>query len=132
MTPPVPTATPVTEPYWTAAARGVFLLPKCQRCGRFHHHPRPWCPHCWSTDLDWAEPSGRGTLLTYSVVHQPPSPRFDVPYVLAVVRLDEGPQLMCNLVDVDPADVHCDMAVEVTFERRGEFALPQFRPNREV
>jgi hypothetical protein len=129
---PGPTVNPVTEPYWTAAAGGVFLLPKCVACGRFHHHPRPWCPHCWSLDLEWAQPSGRGTLVTYSVVHQPPSPGFDVPYVLAVVRLDEGPQLMCNLVDADPADVRCDLPVEVTFEQRGDIALPQFSPIREA
>jgi hypothetical protein len=66
------------------------------------------------------------------VVHQAPSPAFDVPYVLAIVRLEEGPQLMCNLIDVEPAAVRCDLPVEVTFEKRGDFALPQFRPVRDV
>lgn len=131
-TKPVPTPNTTTARYWTAAAEGVFLLPTCRTCGRFHHHPRPWCPHCWSTDLDWAEPSGRGTVVTYSVVHQPPSPGFDVPYVLAVVRLDEGPQLMCNVVEIDPGEVRCDMPVAVTFEVRGDLALPQFRPRGAV
>jgi uncharacterized OB-fold protein len=129
---PVPTVNPVTEPYWAAAERGVFLLPRCRTCGRFHHHPRPWCPYCWSTELDWESPCGRGIVLTYSVVHQPPSPGFQVPYVLAVVRLDEGPQLMANILQVDPAGMRCDLRVEVTFERRGERALPQFRPAQEV
>jgi uncharacterized OB-fold protein len=129
---PVPTVSPVTEPYWSAAARGQFVLPRCRACGRFHHHPRLWCPHCWSFDLEWARPCGRGIVVTYSVVHQPPSPGFEVPYVLAVVRLDEGPQLMCNLVEADPAEVCCDLPVEVTFERRGEIAVPQFRPVREA
>lgn len=129
---PVPGINAVTEPYWSAAARGVFLLPKCRSCGRFHHHPRPWCPYCWSSDLGWDQPSGRGSVVTYSVVYQPPSPGFDVPYVLAVVRLAEGPRLMCNIVDVDPADVCCELPVEVTFEPRGEVAVPQFRPIEEV
>jgi uncharacterized OB-fold protein len=129
---PVPTVSPATEPYWSAAARGQLVLPKCLVCGRFHHHPRLWCPHCWSLDLEWVRPCGRGIVVTYSVVQQPPSPGFEVPYVLAVVRLDEGPQLMCNLIDADPAEVRCDLPVEVTFERRGEIALPQFRPVREA
>jgi uncharacterized OB-fold protein len=128
---PVPTPNAVTEPYWSAAAEGVFLLPKCRSCGRFHHHPRPWCPYCWSRDLGWESPSGKGTVVTFSVVHQPPSPGFDVPYVLAVVRLDEGPQLMCNLVEIDPDDVRCDLPVTVTFEARGDGAVPQFRPTEE-
>ncbi len=97
---------------------------------RFHHHPRPWCPHCWSTDLEWREPSGRGQVVTYTVVHQPPSPEFETPYVLAVVRLQEGPQMMTNIVDVTPEEVHVDLEVVVTFERRGEMSLPQFRPAR--
>ncbi|MCC2656115.1 MAG: nucleic acid-binding protein [Panacagrimonas sp.] len=125
---PLPSVDPITEPYWTAASRGEFLLPRCRACDRFHHHPRRWCPHCWSSDLAWERPSGRGTVVTYSVVHQPPSPAFAVPYVLAVVKLDEGPQLMCNLLGIDAADVRCDLVVEVVFERRGEMALPQFRP----
>lgn len=125
---PVPSINPTTEPYWKAATRGEFLLPRCQACGRFHHQPRLWCPYCWSSKLEWAQPSGRGVLLTYSVVYQPPSPAFEVPYVLAIVRLDEGPQLMCNLIDTDPAELRCDLLVEVTFEQRGDVALPQFRP----
>lgn len=128
MSAPLPSIDPVTEPYWSAASRGVFLLPRCKVCDRFHHHPRRWCPHCWSSELEWAQPSGRGVVVTFSVVHQAPSPAFAVPYVLAVVKLDEGPQLMCNLLEIDPADVRCDLSVEVMFEKRGERALPQFRP----
>ncbi len=127
---PVPTPTPATRRYWESAAEGVFLLPRCRDCDRFHHHPRRWYPYCWSTELDWDSPSGRGTVVTYSVVHQAPSPGFTVPYVLAVVRLDEGPQMMCNLVEVDPDEVRCELPVEITFEPRDELAVPQFRPNR--
>lgn len=124
---PIPTPNPATEPYWSAAARGEFLLPRCGQCGRFHHHPRLWCPYCWSGELRWEKPSGRGILVTYSIVHQPPSPCFTPPYVLAIVRLDEGPQLMCNVVETELGELRCELPVEVTFEARGEAALPQFR-----
>ena len=124
---PVPEISEVTRPYWQAAAEGRLMLPRCNACDGVQHPPRDWCPHCWSKDLTWTEMSGRGVVLTFSVVHQPPSEGFDVPYVLAVVKLEEGPQMMCNIVDCAPGDVRVDMAVAVTFEARGDIALPQFR-----
>lgn len=129
MTPlPEPKVEASTAPYWEAAAEGRLLLPRCRACGRVHHHPRGLCPYCWSTDLDWVEAAGTGQVVTYSIVHQPPSPAFAVPYVLAVVELAEGPRMMTNIVEVAPADVTVGMAVEVTFERRITITLPQFRP----
>ncbi len=128
---PLPEVDDATLPYWSAAHEGRFVLPRCNACDRFHHHPRRWCPYCWSTDLRWEEASGLGVVVTFSVVHQAPSAGFETPYVLAVVRLEEGPQMMTNIVDCDPTEVVCEMAVEVTFEARGDISLPQFRPKRE-
>ena len=125
---PVPETTPVTAPYWEAAAEGRFLLPRCRACDRFHHHPRPWCPYCWSTELDWHEASGHATVVTFSVVHQPPTPAFEVPYVLAVVELVEGPTMMTNIVDISPDQVRIGMKVAVGFDRRGDLAVPVFHP----
>lgn len=125
---PEPRVDAVTAPYWEAAAEGRLVLPRCRRCGRCHHHPRGLCPHCWSTDLEWVDAEGTGTVVTFSIVHQPPSPGFGVPYVLAVVELAEGPRMMANVLDVDPAAVRIGMPVEVTFERRDTTTLPQFRP----
>lgn len=123
---PLPNTNPATRPYWDAANDGRFVLPRCNDCGRYHHHPRRWCPHCWSTDLGWDEASGRGTVVTFSVVHQPPSDAFEVPYVLAVVRLAEGPAMMTNVVGADPDEMECGMEVQVVFEERGPMTLPQF------
>jgi uncharacterized OB-fold protein len=66
-------------------------------------------------------------VLTYTVVHQPPSPAFAAPYVLAVIELLEGPRMMANVVGCSPDDVRVGAPVEVTFEPRGEVAIPQFR-----
>jgi uncharacterized OB-fold protein len=120
-----------TRPYWDAAREGRLLLQRCRACATWIHYPRAWCPRCWSTDLAWTESPGRGRVVTYSIVHQAPFESYadDAPYVLAVIRLDEGPQMMTNLVGIDPSMVAIDMAVEVTFETRtGGFAVPQFRP----
>lgn len=128
---PLPRVNETTRPYWDAAREGRLSIQRCRGCRTWICYPRAWCPSCWSTDLEWADASGRGRVVTYSIVHQAPFESYagDAPYVLAVVKLDEGPQMMANVLEVDPAKMAIDMPVEVTFETRtGGFAVPQFRP----
>ncbi|MEW1774282.1 Zn-ribbon domain-containing OB-fold protein [Streptomyces sp. NPDC086777] len=115
-----------TRPYWDAAAEGRFLLRRCGSCGRAHHYPREFCPHCWSEDVTWERASGRATLYTWSVVHRNDLPPFGdrVPYVAAVVDLAEGPRMMTELVATDPETLRAGLDLEVAF-REG---APVFRP----
>jgi uncharacterized OB-fold protein len=124
-----------TQPYWDAAAEGRLLLRRCDGCGRAHHYPREFCPHCWSEDVRWERASGRATLYTWSVVHANDLPPFRerVPYVAAVVQLDEGPRLMTTLIDCDPAHLRPDMPVSADFASFTSNAepgppVPVFRP----
>jgi uncharacterized OB-fold protein len=81
--------------------------------------------------VDWEEASGRATLYTWSVVHQNDLPPFAerVPYVAAVVDLEEGPRMMTNVVDCPFDDLRVGMALEVTFRAETEeISLPLFRP----
>ncbi|MEU1102995.1 OB-fold domain-containing protein [Streptomyces tibetensis] len=89
-----------TRTYWDAAAEGRLLIRRCVACGRAHHYPREFCPHCWSEDVRWETASGRATLYTWSVVHRNDLPPFPdrVPYVAAVVELAEGPRMMTEIV----------------------------------
>jgi len=121
---PVPAPTAVTKPYWDAAREGRLLLQRCTSCGAVTHYPRPLCPSCWSSALEWVDASGRGRVHSATVVHHPPSPAFPVPYVLAIVELEEGPRMMANVLGGAPVGIGA--AVRLTFERRGDFALPQF------
>ncbi len=128
----LPTPDLETQPFWDACRDGKLLIKRCAECGRAHFYPRPFCPHCWSTAVDWEEASGRATLYTYSVVHRndlPPWPD-RVPYVAAVVDLDEGPRMMTNVVDCPPDDVAVGMALEATFREEEGWAFPAFRPRR--
>jgi uncharacterized OB-fold protein len=128
---PVPRVTETTRPYWEGAQQGKLLLQRCRRCQSTIHYPRPWCPACWATELDWVEAAGRGRVLTFTVVHQAPFEAYaeDVPYVLAVVRLEEGPQMMANVLGVEPGAMRVDLPVRVVFEQRsGGFRVPQFEP----
>jgi uncharacterized OB-fold protein len=79
----------------------------------------------------WEDASGRATLYTWSIVRQNDLPPFNekVPYVAAVVDLDEGPRMMTNVVGCDHDDLAVGMALMVDFEDIGEgFHIPVFRP----
>jgi uncharacterized OB-fold protein len=122
----VPEIDAFTRPYWDAAAAGRLLIRRCGSCGRAHHYPREFCPHCWSEDVGWEEASGRATLYTWSTVHRNDLPPFGdrTPYVAAVVDLAEGPRMMTELVECAGRDASVDMPLLVTF-REGN---PVFRP----
>ncbi|HBY95408.1 MAG: Zn-ribbon domain-containing OB-fold protein [Ardenticatenaceae bacterium] len=128
---PVPPIHPWTEPYWDAAKSGKLMIQCCQACHQNIFYPRLSCPFCFSDRIEWIECSGRGSVYTFSVVRNNPPSAFadDLPFVIAIVRLEEGVQMMTNIVACDPADVYCDMPVAVTFERlNDEITLPKFRP----
>ena len=127
----VPEPTPDTQPFWDGCARGELMLQRCRACGKPYFYPRPVCPECGSTDVEWFTASGRATLYSYVINHRPaPGFEADAPYAIAVVELAEGPRLLTNLVDVepDPDALPLDLPVEVRFETAGEAAVPVFRP----
>ncbi|MGV9312881.1 Zn-ribbon domain-containing OB-fold protein [Streptomyces sp. NPDC003691] len=129
-----------TRPYWDAAAAGALLLRHCRACGKPHHYPREFCPYCWSGDGEWVAATGRATLYTWSVVHRNDLPPFDrrVPYIAAVVELEEGPRLMTEVVECEEGRLRIGMRLEVTFrvmeeegegaEGEGAVVVPVFRP----
>jgi uncharacterized protein len=126
---PVPPVTPDAAPYWQGARERKLLLQRCGACGTVRFYPRALCPSCWSDGADWIEASGRGRVHSYTVIHRPPAPAFAarVPYVVALVDLEEGPRMMTNVVGEGAHDVRIDDPVRVTFEERaGGFVLPQF------
>lgn len=93
-------------------------LPRCQDCAAFHFYPRSRCPECGSARLEWQPVSGDGTVYSYTVVHRAPAPEFagEVPYVVAVVALAEGPHLMSRIVGIAPEAVRIGMAVRARFD----------------
>jgi hypothetical protein len=130
---PVPVVQPWALPYWQAAREGRLVLQHCNACDRPIHYPRIACPHCGSDDLGWQPASGRGTIYSFTVVQSNAPSAFiaDMPYVVAVVRLAEGVQMLSNIVQCDPDSLSCDQPVEVVFEAlNDEFTLPKFRPVR--
>jgi uncharacterized OB-fold protein len=113
----IPTIDAASAPYWEAARQGRLLIAECAACGKVHHYPRPFCPFCWSEDVRPVQASGGGTLYTYSTVYVNDLSPFKerLPYVAALVELDEGPRLMTTIEGVDPADLRVGMPVIAGF-----------------
>jgi uncharacterized OB-fold protein len=126
-----PRPTPETAHYWQGAALGELRIQLCRACGEHYFYPRPACPHCGSLDTVWVVASGRARLHTYLINHRPAGGfERDAPYAIAVVELEEGPRMMTNIVGVDqtPEALQLDMALQVSFETRGEQTVPVFGP----
>jgi uncharacterized OB-fold protein len=123
-----PTAGP-TGFFWTSGADGELRFLRCSSCSYFIHPPTSYCPQCGNRDAAPHETSGRGTVYSFTVNHQPWDGDGD-PYVIGVVELDEQPglRLMTNIVDVAADEVRIGMPVEVVFEGHGDVHLPLFRP----
>jgi uncharacterized OB-fold protein len=125
--------TDATRPYWEAARDSRLCLPKCEACGDVFFPPKHICPACRSDKITWITASGEGEILSLSAVYMQPFEGYadEFPYVLAIVRLAEGPQLMTNIVDCDVNTLRIGDRVNVCFEERGDGArIPQFRPVR--
>lgn len=128
MTPLSPDAD--SAPFWDATRSGRFVIQRCAACSTYQHYPRVLCTTCSATDLTFVEVSGRGSIYSFTVVHRSPNPKlFPVPYVVALIKLEEGPLLMSNIVSADPTSIKCDQPVELEWKDRSDgFRLPMFRP----
>jgi hypothetical protein len=124
-----PSLTEVSRPFWTGGARGQLLILWCAACGRWVHPPRAACAACGGP-LEPRPVSGRGTVFTFTVNRQAFRPDLPVPYVIAIVELEEQSdlRLMTNIVGCPAGDVKIDLPVQVEFREQGDVFAPVFRP----
>ena len=110
---PLPQPDHVSKAFWEAAADGKVLYQECTSCGHRQFYPRAMCTEC-AGDVEWREASGRGTVHTFTVIRQNWAKPFveELPYIVAMVELDEGVKMMTNITDVDIDTVAVGMAVE--------------------
>ncbi len=127
---PLPVPTPQTQPFWDALAEGRVELQHCSDCERYVYYPRTHCPGCLTRDLEWRELSGNGVVHTYTIARRPTAPPWseDLPQLIAVVELDEGPRLTTELVNVDPDAIEVGMRVQPVFQAVGEATLLLYEP----
>jgi uncharacterized OB-fold protein len=118
--------------YWQAAREHRLAIQRCADCGAWRHPPGPVCWRCRSFRHEYAPVSGRGEILSYTVVHQQLLPELAgvPPYNVIVVALEDarGVHIVSNLVDAPAEDLTVGLPVEVVFEDvSDEITVPRFR-----
>lgn len=131
----LPQLNDLNRAFWTSGRDGALRFLRCGDCGYYVHPPAPLCPRDLSKNLSPQPVSGRATVATYTVNHQPWMPGPELPYVVAIVEIEEQPslRLTTNLVHCAPDDVHIGMKVQVVFEHRPDpddedLWIPLFEP----
>ena len=130
---PIPVPQVESDVYWQGAKKHELWLRNCNDCGNAYFYPRDISPCCFSRNTGWRQASGNATLFTYAIVHRAPHMGFvgDVPFVTAMVELEEGPIMPTNIVidDPTPENLQIGMPLEVVFEDiTDDIALPKFKP----
>jgi uncharacterized protein len=112
----LPEITAVNQPFWDGCAAGELRLQQCDQC-RTHRFPDgPVCPRCLSGASRWQPVSGKGTLWSWLRMHQRYFPAFadEVPYLVAYIKLAEGPFMVSALVE-EPERLAVDLPVQAVF-----------------
>lgn len=127
--------TPETKPFWDGLKQGKLMLPKCNDTGQVFFYPRAVSPFTGSRNLSWVQASGRGKLFSFEILHRAfvRDVKVPLPYILAMVELDEGPRLLSNLINIapDPKLLKCDMPVEIVYHKlTDDVTIPLFQPAR--
>jgi uncharacterized OB-fold protein len=129
---PLPVPDSESAPFWASCRAHKMKIVRCTACGQVRFPPTSFCPKCQSAEHEWVEASGVGKIFSWIVVRHPvPKDVYalDVPYVVALVELDEGVRMPTNIVDCAPEDVRADMRVQVTYrDVTDEVTLPVFAP----
>ncbi|MBS0641613.1 MAG: Zn-ribbon domain-containing OB-fold protein [Proteobacteria bacterium] len=130
-TKPIPVPDDISAPFFDGARQGRLMLQHCTACSKWSFPVRERCPHCFAPKLEWRAASGRGTLYTFTIMHQVMNPGFasSVPYNVAQVDLEEGVRMVSNVIGISNDALKVGMKLEAVFEDVGEnVSLPKFRP----
>lgn len=126
---PVPRSAPESVPYWEGTRLGELRYQQCTTCGAANFGPGLVCRSCRSRDLRWTIGAGCGFVYSWTVVWRPQTPAFDVPYAPAIIRLDEGYDILTALIGLDHDQIAAGLRVAVEFHPiSSEITLPFFRP----
>ena len=127
---PLPdTADPVMAPFWAGCREGRLRVQRDRETGAIHWPPKPGY---WKGGrLEWIDASGRGEVYSYVVAYPPFLPAFaeQMPHILVLVQLEEGPRLVGYMVNTTPEAMRFGLPVRVVFKRLTDDAtLPVWEP----
>lgn len=113
--------------WWEAVDGGHLPIQRCADCGTLRHPPRPMCGQCQSLSWDSIDSAMAGEIVSFTALHYPQFPGYPSPVICAVIRLDEGVNLVANIVDCEPGDVAIGQRVQGRIEVIDDNnTLPQF------
>jgi hypothetical protein len=125
---PLPRPSSISQPFWDGCRAGRLLYQRCMTCGHTVFEPAPLCRWCTGRILQWEESIGQGDVYSWTVAYRPQSEAFTIPYAPVIVNLDEGFQMLSNIIDCDTNDLAVGMRVQVVFCEVGQMTLPYFKP----
>ncbi|MDY6827941.1 MAG: OB-fold domain-containing protein [Pseudomonadota bacterium] len=122
---------PLNQQFWELCQTGWLHIQRCTGCGAWRHLPRYQCAHCGSMQWEWAISTGKGSLFSWTIVHQPMHPGFasETPYAAVVIELEEGVRMVSMLRGLPLDALRLGLPLELGFERQEDgFLLPVCRP----
>ena len=120
---------PLTAPFWQGCAEQKLLFQRCAACSTADFPPAEHCRQCLSFDVAWERSTGRGVVYSWTVVYRAATPVFETPYAPAIVTLDEGYQMLTNVIGASTDQLRVGLAVQVDFNEVDDgLWLPYFRP----
>ena len=126
---PLPETDGMASAFWAGAAEKRLLIQRCKDCGSFQHYARPRCLSCNGRNLEMVEAGGRGQIYSFTAVQRSPYEDLPSPYIVALVRLQEGVVMLSHIVDCSPGEIRCDQEVELKFQEIADgVSVPVFRP----
>jgi len=127
---PAPDTSELSRPFWQALEGGMLTFQRCASCGHAWLPARSECPNCLGDSWSREPASGKATLVSWVVYRHAYHPAFAprLPYTVAIVRLDEGPQLISNITGTDAAALRIEQPLRLTVEREDGIAVPRFSP----
>jgi uncharacterized OB-fold protein len=125
---PLPRPSNISQPFWDGCRVGRLLYQRCLTCGHVVFEPEPICRWCTSRSLQWEQSHGQGNVYSWTIAYRPQTNAFAVPYAPVIVDLDEGFQMLSNVIECDTGDLAVGMRVQVEFREIGQLTLPYFRP----
>lgn len=130
---PLPLVDRQSQPYWEALRANEIRIPRCKQCLRFRMNFDRWCPHCQSDEFEWTKVSGKGAVWSQCEFHRSYFEGFDLPYGVALVRLDVGVLVMTNIIETLYSEIEIGMPVEPVFEPvTSVITLLKFRRARDL
>ncbi len=127
---PLPAPSELTQPYWDATKRHELVIQRCKACAKYFFYPRELCPNCHSLSYEWAPISGRGRVYSFTSPRDPAHPAFreSIPYIYAIIQLEEGPRMISNIIDCPFEECQVDMPVQAVFDDvADDITLVKFR-----